>query len=392
MRNILSKAWQRARSFVPVQGFAFGRPLVVLQSDDWGRIGVRDQEGWEEVQQLMPNLGERAYDFYSLETAGDVAAIASLLGRHRDSTGRPACLGMNFVVANVDFAQVAAGGFQRIHLRFLSEGLPDGWKRPGLFEQYRQGIAAGVLSPALHGTTHFCRSAVERFLVNPGERGVLLRALWKAGVPYIHWRMPWIGFEYWDPEQPDEERFLCAQAQEELIGLAAHRFTEFFEVPPGSACAPGYRANDATHRAWKRRGIQVAQNVSGRRMPPHFDRNGILQLYRAIDFEPAVEPQFSLAACIKMAEDCIANGLPAVVSIHSLNFHSTIKNFRDRTLELLDEFLSALEARHRDLLYVRDEDVYDLVEQGKLQSRDSATRVPVTRRLFGARSAVGRRA
>ena len=70
-------------------GLRVGRPLVVLQSDDWGRVGVRDREGWEELRDLGLNLGERSYDFYSLETAEDVAEIAALLQRHRDSTGRP---------------------------------------------------------------------------------------------------------------------------------------------------------------------------------------------------------------------------------------------------------------------------------------------------------------
>ena len=122
-----------------MEGFAFGRPLVVLQSDDWGRVGVRDREGYEELRDLVVNLGERSYDFYSLETAEDVAAIVALLQRHRDSTGRPACLGMNFIVANVDFAKVSANNFRQIYLRVLAEGFPDGWKRPGLFEAYREG-------------------------------------------------------------------------------------------------------------------------------------------------------------------------------------------------------------------------------------------------------------
>ncbi len=389
VRDILRKAWHRGRSLMPVEGFTFGRPLVVLQSDDWGRVGLRDRAGWEEVQKLAPDLGARAYDCYSLETAEDVTAIAALLGRHRDSTGRPACLEMNFIVANVDFAKVVADDFRQIHLLPLTAGLPDGWDRPGLFEAYRQGISEGVFSPALHGTTHFCRPAVERFLADPGERGTLLRGLWQAGVPYIHWRMPWIGFEYWDTEKPAEERFLNQEAQENLIERATESFENFFSRRPASACAPGYRANHATRGAWAQHGVRVAQNGPSR-MPPHFDHNEVLQLYRAIDFEPAADSEFSLPACIQVAEDCFAQGLPSVVSIHSINFHSSIRNFRGRTCQFLDEFLSVLESRHPDLLYVRDEDLYDLVNVGNLPSRD--LKVKVTRKLFGARPFVGRTA
>jgi hypothetical protein len=381
MLKIMRKVWRRGRSLLPVEGFAFGRPLLVLQSDDWGRVGVRDREGWEELRDIGVNLGERSYDFYSLETAEDMAAIMSLLQRHRDSTGRPACLGMNFIIANVDFARVSANNFRQIYLRALTEGLPDGWKRLGLFEAYREGVAAGVLSPALHGTTHFCRLAVERHLDDAGERGVLLRTLWKAGVPYIHWRMPWIGFEYWDSERPGEEEFLTASIQESLIDSAVENFTGFFSKAPRSACAPGYRANKATHQAWAKRGIQVAQNGPGS-APPHFDGNGILHLYRSMDFEPAAGQGFSVDACLRATEECFARGLPAIVSVHSINFHSTLKDFRSRTLGFLDEFLIALEAKHPDLLYVRDEDLYDLVDKGMFQSMESSVRVPVMKRKF----------
>jgi hypothetical protein len=382
VQSILRKVWRRVRAQVPVGGFTFGCPLVVLQSDDWGRVGVRDREAWEELRSAGLNLGERSYDFYGLETAEDVEAIASLLNRHRDSVGRPPCLEMNFIVANVDFEKVIPDNFRQIYLRPLTDGLPDGWKRPGLFEAYRAGMASGVFAPALHGTTHFCRPALERHLSDPGPRGALLRTLWKAGVPYIHWRMPWIGFEYSDPVKHEREEFLSSEIQEALINDAVKTFTQFFSQAPRSACAPGYRANESTHAAWASRGIQVAQNGPGSVMPPHFDKHGILHLYRSMDFEPAADLELSVDACVRSAENCFARGLPAIVSVHSINFHSTLKDFRSRTLSLLDEFLAALESKHPDLLYVHDEDLYDLVEKGSFQSMQSTVRVPVTKRTF----------
>jgi hypothetical protein len=395
VQNILRKAWDRGRSLLPVEGFAFGRPLVVLQSDDWGRVGIRDRDGWDELRSLGVNLGERDYDFYTLETAQDVETVISLLNRHRDSMGRPACLGMNFILANLDFAKMSGGNFGKIQLRRLTKGLPDGWNRPGLFEAYRQGISAGVLSPALHGTTHFCRPAAVRYLDDPGERGTLLRTLWRAGVPYIHWRMPWIGFEYSDPGLNGQEAFLSAEAQEVLVDDAVKTFTHFFSKTPRSACAPGYRANQSTHCAWAKRGIQVAQNGPGRAMAPHLDPEGeaeLLHLYRTMDFEPFTARDFSVDWCLRLAEESFARGIPAIVSIHSINFHSTLKDFRSRTLNLLHEFLTALEAKHPDLLYVRDEELYELVDKGSFESAQETVRVSVTKRMFkgGTVSGAGR--
>jgi hypothetical protein len=264
----------------------------------------------------------------------------------------------------------------------LAEGLPLGWLRPGLTEAYRAGIADGIFYPALHGTTHFCRSAVERNNAAEGERADLLHNLWRAGTPYIHWRMPWIGYEYWDPEKPEEERFLSAEIQTELIGGAVGWFAKLFSTLPRSACAPGYRANDDTHSAWAHHGIRVAQNGPGGFVPPHFDRHNILNLCRTVEFEPATNPQFSLEACLQQAEHCFARGIPAIISLHSINFHSTVRDFRSRTLQVLDEFLAALEAKHADLLYLHDEDLREIVEHGFCNTAGDQTKVNVIRKNF----------
>jgi len=50
--------------------------------------------------------------------------------------------------------------------------------------------------------------------------------------------------------------------------------------------------------------------------------------------------------------------------MHSINFHSTLKNFRGPTLELLHEFLGAMERRWPDLLYVNDAEFFSIATSG----------------------------
>ena len=139
--NLVRKLWQRGRDLLPIAGFHFDRPMVLVQSDDWGRCGLRDQEGVELLRSAGIVLGERPYDFYTLETAEDLSALHALLKRHHDSGGRSPCVEMNFVPANLDFAKMSGDGFQQIHLLALADGLPQGWNRPGLIDAYREGIA-----------------------------------------------------------------------------------------------------------------------------------------------------------------------------------------------------------------------------------------------------------
>lgn len=349
-----------------VPEFAFDRPLLLLQSDDWGRVGVRDREGFEQLRAEGIHLGQHPYDFYTLETAEDVLAIQELLKRHRDSTGRPACLLMNFLVANLNFPKMAEHDFRHIELLELAEGLPGKWKRPGLVEAYRMGIDDGVFYPALHGLTHFCRPAVEHGLATSEERRKLLRKLWRAETPYIYWRMPWVGYEYWTPEEP-RMGSLPPEEQQDLVRLATEDFAKLFFRSPESACAPGYRANADTHAAWHKCGIRVAQNGSGAPLPPFMDEFEILNLSRNVDLEP-VQKELPLEKYIQLIDDCFARGVPAVVSVHSINFHSSLRNFRDTTLQRLDQLLSAIEVKYRDLLYLHDGDLYRIVTLGKFTS------------------------
>jgi hypothetical protein len=382
MADLVDRIRQRGENLLPKTGFYFDRPLVLFQSDDWGRVGLRDQEGFQQLQSAGLKLGGQAYDFYTLETADDLEQAACVLTKHRDSSGRPPCLGMNFVLFNLDFAKVRTDGFRRIELLPLSAGLPEKWNRPGLFETYREGIAHGIFCPALHGITHFCRSAVERHLADDGDKAALLRTLWQADTPYIYWRMPWIGYEYWDPAQSESERFLPRDAQCELIASAVGEFTKVFLKLPISACAPGYRANADTHRAWAQHGIRIAQNGPGAPIPPYVDGHGILQLTRTVEFEPATDAAFSVEASLQQAESCFERGLPAIVSMHSINFHSTVRDFRSRTLDALDEFLTALESKHDNLLYLHDEDLYGLINRGAYGTPVGTTRLNVSKKSF----------
>jgi len=258
-----------------------------------------------------------------------------------------------------------------------------------LFEAYREGIQAGVFYAALHGTTHFSETAAERHADDKGLRGTLLHQLWNAGTPYIHWRMPWIGYEYWDPEAPENNHFLSVAEQEKKVGAAVGFFAKCFSAIPRSACPPGYRGNQDTFRAYAQYGIRVIQNGPGSLAPPHFDRYGGLHIYRSVELEPAVEESFSLEAAVEAATKCIQLNLPVIVSIHSINFHSTVRDYRTGTLEALDKFLTILEQRYSSLLYLHDEDLRQLVATGNYDTDFHVISVGVMKRKLRGKNKTG---
>ena len=355
----------------------FGRPLVLFQSDDWGRAGVRDQEGWDQLRAAGLNLGEKPYDFYTLETADDLRELAALLARHRDSIGRKPSIVMNFIMANINFDRCFEPDLKQIPLRPLSQGIPGTWNRPGLLEAYRDGVQEGLFYPALHGLTHFCERVVLREFNADGQRGELIRTMWNAQTSYVYWRMPWIGYEYWDPNVRPARRSLPIEDQRAAIGRATAVFRELFGVGPFSACAPGYRASADTRISWFENGVRVAQNGPGESEFPYLDENGMLFTFRTVEMEPAME-RCEIKNLLARVNECFERGCPVVISLHSINFHSTIRDFRTPMLKLLDEFLIELERKWPDLLYVHDQDLYSIVTKGCYSSANASIEVGAT--------------
>jgi hypothetical protein len=111
-------------------------------------------------------------------------------------------------------------------------------------------------------------------------------------------------------------------------------------------------------------GIRVAVNGSGEGVrAPHLDEHGLLHVYRNIDLEPS-QHESEIEKYVEVAALCFARGLPLIISIHSVNFHSTLKDFRTSGIAALDELLTALETKYPDLLYANDEDLYRMVTGG----------------------------
>ena len=367
-------SWRNRR---PVRAFFFDRPVVVLHSDDWGRLGIRDRSGQAELREAGLNLGRHPYDFYSLETADDVTALAAMLRKHTDSVGQSAQLQMNFVAANLDFRKMAAEGYKTLHWRALADGLPGKWRRPGLLQAYREGVEAGLFAVGFHGRSHFCARTMQAKLQEDGVQGQLLRLLLQAQTPYIHSRMPWVGFEYWDRTASDWGEFVSGEEQAASVGEGMRQLAKLFGRAPVSACAPGYRANASTHAAWTANGIRVAQSGPAGVLAPHMEQDEMLHVARGVEIEPVMSPHVTLRHSIHRANQLIEAGLPAVVSVHSINFQSKLANYRDYTLTHLDQFLTALERRFPRLLYVNDASLLELVTQGTVQTENGTVRVGV---------------
>jgi hypothetical protein len=237
------------------------------------------------------------------------------------------------------------------------------------------GIEKGVFFPGLHGLTHFSTFAVEQALRENAKRADLLRLLWEEDTPCIHWRMPWVGYEYWHPDEP-RPGFLPTEKQRVLVRRGYELFLALFRTTPTSAYAPGGRANFSTYQAWSDYGIRVAQNSGGGLKAPSMHPTGMLQVHRVIDFEPS-QREMEIEKYLEIAQICFSRGIPFVVSMHSINFHSSIKDYCAPSLVALDSLLTGLESKYPNLLYVSDNDIYSIITKGWFRTQKEKVQVSV---------------
>lgn len=357
--------------FRRVTWYRLARPVVILHSDDWGLVGIADRRHREELRRAGVAVSDSPWDGYSLETAEDLEELYSVLGRHRDGAGRPPRLGAGFVLANVDFERTLGDELKRLCLRPIHRGWPAPWRRPGLLAAYREGIERGLLYPTLHGVTHFCLATARSVLENGGRRRETLERLYRHGVSHLDSLTPWLGFEFRRSREPGASAWLPLAEQRRIVERGVELFDALFGRLPLSGCAPGYRANRDTYRAWAALGLGVIQEGPGGARRPYRDAGGLLHLHRTAELEPAVRGardalEQALAQCTAAFEE----GAPAVVSIHSINFQSSLRNHRDPTLELLDRLLSEIEERHPDILYLDDGDLQQILGDDAPGPRD----------------------
>lgn len=366
----------------PVYELRFRKPLVIFHSDDWGLLGIRGHKSFQHLVEAGVALGKNPYDYYSLETTEDLEAFYKVLSAHRDSIGNPPIFVFNFLLANIDFSKVIKSKFQKLCLKPLYKGIPEPWACKGLMEVYKKGIQDGYIYPALHGLTHFCYPAVEKVLTEDSPRGGILRLLIQEGSMLRNIQLPWIGFEFKDEGSIIEGGWLSFLEQLKIISREVKLFRRTFNVPPVSVCAAGYRANPSSFRAWAQAKIKIVQMGPSISAPPYLGQYGLLYLHRNVSFEPAFDPSIYTAEKVfQKALRSIKDGYPIVVCMHSINFQSTLCNYQDITLKQIDYFLSLLEKEFDDLLYIHDENLWQIARKGYFCRNGKHVQIDISQKL-----------
>lgn len=307
------------------------RPVLIIESDDWGAGPARQADALRE--------------------------IASLLAEFSDDKGNPPVMTLGMVLASADGEKtVASGNYQRQTIS------PETHK--ALLDTIHEGVARGVFSTQLHGLEHYWPEAL--MTASNAEAAVKSWLLRAPEAPIEDLPSP-LQSRWVDASILPACSLACAEVES-----AAHQEIDAYQLifgeVPRVVVPPTFIWNESVEQAWADAGVEVVI-TPGRRFETRDEqgkpaggketifngqigKNGILYLVRDVYFEPSIG--HTAAQALLAFEIKTRNGRPVLFETHRFNFLGQEQQ-RTRALAALRELLTRVLENHPRLSFLSTE-------------------------------------
>ena len=360
-----------------IPGWHTRRHLVVIESDDWGSIRMPSREAYEAFLAKGIRVDKDPYCRYdNLATAHDLANLFEVLSSVKDSEGRHAVMTANAVTSNPVFDRIRASGFEKYFHEPFTETLNRSASHAGAFDLWRQGMAAGLFRPQLHGREHL---NVKKWLrsLQAGEPATLAAFhLNTFGLTQI--AAPTIKEYYMGAFNSDRKEDI--ESYGDIVTEGAGLFERIFGYRATSFIATTYEWSPRLEPHLTRCGIKYLQGTVCQKIPIGDDegvtlwrrcfqgrrnRNGLVYLMRNCFFEPSTKPH---ADCV---DDCLHHvalafrwGKAANICSHRVNYIGSIDEANtDRNLPAFGRLLQAIVKRWPDVEFVSSDQLGDIITE-----------------------------
>lgn len=334
-------------------GWRSKRPILVIESDDWGSEHVPGQEAIRQMEGMNFFREGSSVIFDGLETCDDIDRLCNVLGSHKDINGNPAVITANFVMSNPDYAAIKESGYSV----FKSKAIDTGWNHESdagsLWESYRRAINGGTFVPQLHGFVHF----------NWDEWLGRLRE--SDGIALMAFELQMIGEEE-DSEGIGRQSMgpiydADVEAIWKLVSEGVAAFKRAFGQWSVTTVAPCYFwRSPETEEALLAHNVRAMQTkcqlLPGGVVKPHYmgecGHQGMVYTTRNCTLEP-LTAQSTVDQCVWQISKAFEVGLPAIVCSHRFNYTSRVsRKVRDKGLSILDGVLEAVTHKWPDVEFL----------------------------------------
>lgn len=357
-----------------IPGWRTDRKIVVIESDDWGSIRMRNQKIFDELLKAGIRVDQSKYECLdSLEKKEDLELLFDVLGSHKDQHGNTAKFTTNMVMNNPDFEKIESDDFQHYHNRsFLDSYIY--YNQENLKSLWREGIKQQLVQPQFHAREHLNVNLWMRDLQN------------KQYDTQLAFKFHFFGLTT-KTSSPYQNNYLAAYRAESepemklinnVLIEGLKDFEEVFGFKSNSFIACNYVWPEELEKTLLDNGIKTIQTQRGR-IKPQIDLNGkpiikyhytgqknnYNQIYtvRNVMFEPFENDTLDwVNKALNEIQNAFFWGKPAIISSHRINYVSQMSiKHRDRNLIGLNRLLIQIKRKWPSVEFMSSDELFELL-------------------------------
>jgi hypothetical protein len=356
-----------------IAGWRSKRKFLVIESDDWGSIRMPSREVYEMLLKTGIRVDLCHYNRYdSLATVEDLESLFNVLHKYHDINGNHPVLTANTVVANPDFEQTKASGFNKYHFELFTDTIKNYPGCQNSFALWKQGIDIGIFHPQFHGREHLNVNRWMKALQNGSE---------ETRISFEH-KLFGISTTITSEKRKsylaalDIDDFSEIQSQQLILEQGLGFFENIFGYKSESFIAPNYTWHINIEETLARMGVRYIQGGSNQNQPTvngykvikhklgSNNEHNQIYLNRNCIFEPSSNLYKSwIESTLKEIGIAFFWSKPAVISSHRVNFIGAIDpSNRTRNLALLNELLKKILAKWPEVEFMTSDQLGRIIE------------------------------
>ncbi|EKB49136.1 hypothetical protein [Cecembia lonarensis] len=143
------------RNISNIPGWRTNRKILVIESDDWGAVRIKDKVAYEALKDKGLNVGRIHYDSVeSMESNRDMEMLFDLLQGFKDKNGKHPVFTPMCIMGNPDFEKIKVSDYQEYFFQPLHETLEEFPQSDRVLDLWRQGFNQNIFVPEIHGREH----------------------------------------------------------------------------------------------------------------------------------------------------------------------------------------------------------------------------------------------
>jgi hypothetical protein len=363
------------KNYTNYKGWKTKRKIIVIESDDWGSIMMKDQETYNNLLKKGIAVDNSKYSMLDcLENRKDLNDLFNVLKSHTTDEGYSPKFTFNTVMENPDFEKIKELNFTV----YQGEKFNDSYKKyynEDNMDIWRQAIEEDIMLPQFHAKEHFNRFFWMNDLQNKNLETLIgfENSFFGIGIKTSSsYRKHYLAT--YNSETVNEQILIQDNLKDGL-----NKFTETFGFDSKTFIGSNYTWTSELESLLETQNILGIQgqrvqfipnlNNEGAKYIRHYtgQKNSNKQIYtvRNCIFEPYENPNIDwIDITMRDIKNAFFWNTPAIIVTHRINYVSTLsKKHQELNLNLLNQLLKKIINYYPDVEFLTSDELFNTINK-----------------------------